>query len=74
MSIEIISCSISTKVWDQAGIKFKSAGSAIGLATYCATGPGSGINVYRQYGLYEYFPIFTNQVGIYTIAIKLSIF
>ena len=28
--------------WDRAGIKLETPGSAVGLATDCATGPGSG--------------------------------
>ena len=31
--------SIFTKVWDQAGIEIATPGSAVGLATDCATGP-----------------------------------
>ena len=38
MTEEIISWSISTKVWDQAGIELTTPGSAVGLATDCATG------------------------------------
>ena len=46
MTLEIISCSISTKVWDRAGIKLATPGSAVRLAsvarhvTDCATRPG----------------------------------
>ena len=36
--LEIISWSISTKVWDRAGLKLAGPGSAVGLATNCATG------------------------------------
>ena len=39
MALEIISWSISTKVWGQAGIKLATPGSAVELATDCATGP-----------------------------------
>ena len=41
MTVEIIS--ISTKVWDQAGIELATPGSAVGLATDCATGPGDAL-------------------------------
>ena len=47
MTIEIISWSISTKVWDQAGIELATPGSAVRHAsvdrhvTDCATRPGS---------------------------------
>ena len=39
-TIEIISLSISTKVWHWAGIELATPRSAVGLATDCATGPG----------------------------------
>ena len=39
MTVEIISWSISTKVWDQAGIKLNTPESAVGLATDCDMGP-----------------------------------
>ena len=47
MTIEIISWSISTKVWDRAGIKLATLGSAVRLASVarqvidCATWPGT---------------------------------
>ena len=47
MTVEIISWSISTKVWDRAGIELPTPGSAVRLAsvarhvTDCATRPGS---------------------------------
>ena len=46
MTVEIISWSISTKVWDRAGFKLATPGSAVSFAsvtghvTDCATGPG----------------------------------
>ena len=46
MTVEIISRSISTKVWDRAGIELATPGSAVRHAsvarhaTDCATGPG----------------------------------
>ena len=40
MDIEIISQSISTKVWDQARIELVTSGSAVALTTDCTTGPG----------------------------------
>ena len=41
MTVEIISRSISRKVWDQAGIKLAAIpGFAVGLATDCLTGHG----------------------------------
>ena len=41
MTIEIISRSISKKVWDRAGIELATPGTAVRHATNCATGPGS---------------------------------
>ena len=47
MTVEIISWSISTKVWDRAGIELATPGSAVRLASVaryvpqCATRPGS---------------------------------
>ena len=41
MTVEIISWSISTKAWDQAGIQLTNPGSAIRLATNWATRPSS---------------------------------
>ena len=40
MIVEIISRSISTNVWDRSGFKLAIPGSAVGLDTACATGPG----------------------------------
>ena len=46
MAVEIISRSISTKVWDRAGIEFATPGSAVRLhsvarnVTDCTTRPG----------------------------------
>ena len=40
MTVEIISLSVSTKVWDRAVIELETPGSAVGLATEGATGPG----------------------------------
>ena len=40
MTVENISHSISMKVWSQAEIELMTPGSAIRLATYCATRPG----------------------------------
>ena len=39
MTIEVISQSISMKVWDRAGIKLETPVSAVGLAKECITGP-----------------------------------
>ena len=44
MAVEIISWSISMKVWDWAGIKITTPGSAVGLATDCSMGPCKKIN------------------------------
>ena len=50
MAVEIISWSISTKVWDRAGIELATPGSAVRFAsvarhvTYCAMRPGWGLN------------------------------
>ena len=40
MTVEVISWSISKKVWGRAGIELATPGSAVRLATDCATGPG----------------------------------
>ena len=40
MTAEIISPSISTKVWEQVEIKLVTSGSEVRLITNCATGPG----------------------------------
>ena len=54
MTIEIISWSISTKVWDRAGIELATPGSAVRLAsvarhvTDCATRPGMGHNSFTN--------------------------
>ena len=42
MTVEIISCSISMKVWDKAGIKLMISASAVELSTNYATGPSKG--------------------------------
>ena len=53
MTVEIISRSISTKVWDRAGIELATPGSAVRLAsvarhvTDCTTRPG---NLGRRFG------------------------
>ena len=53
MAVEIISLSISTKVWDRAGIELATPGSAVRLAsvarhvTDCATRPGQWLTVLR---------------------------
>ena len=39
MTVEIISRSISRKVWDRVGIKLATPASAVGLTTNCDTGP-----------------------------------
>ena len=41
MAIEIILCSISTKVLNWVGIERTTTGSAVGLATHCAKGSGT---------------------------------
>ena len=41
MTLENISWSISTKVWDQAWFKLATPGSTMGLATDCATRPSA---------------------------------
>ena len=43
MNVENISWSISTKVWERTGIKLTTPGSAITLATDCASWPGGFI-------------------------------
>ena len=45
MFVEIISRSISTKVWNQAGIKLPTPGSAVRPVTDCAFGPGMSSDV-----------------------------
>ena len=44
MTLEIISRSISTKVWYRAVIELAIPRSAIGLATNCTMGPGINTN------------------------------
>ena len=39
MAVEIISRSISTKVWDRAGIQLETPGSSVRHVTNCATRP-----------------------------------
>ena len=52
MTVEIISLSISTKVWDRAGIELETPGIAVRHAsvarhvTDCATRPGNFLDVY----------------------------
>ena len=66
MTIEIISRSISTKVWDRAGIELATPGIAVGHAsgarhvTDCATWPGicsikKDCNILREKSLAIYF-------------------
>ena len=43
MNIEIISCSMSWKVWDRARVKLTTPGFAVGLGTDCSTGPGRDV-------------------------------
>ena len=40
MTVENISLTISTKVWDRATIEVMTPGSAIGLTPHCAMRPG----------------------------------
>ena len=40
MTVEIVSRSILTKVWDLAKIQLETPESAFGLTTDCAMGPG----------------------------------
>ena len=40
MAVEIISCSISMKIWDRAGMEHATPGSAVRQITDCATLPG----------------------------------
>ena len=67
MTIEIISWSISTKVWDRAGIELATPGSAVRLAsvarhvTDCATRPGTGYN----WGRYLTGKAWHNTIRIY---------
>ena len=46
--VEIISRSISTKVWDRTGIELATPGSAVRLASDCATGPSHLPNMKRK--------------------------
>ena len=48
MTVEIISQSISTKVWDQARIKLTTTGSAVRLVADCANQPGATICAKRS--------------------------
>ena len=61
LTIETISRSISTKVWDQAGIELTTPVSAAGLTTNCGTGPGSellNIITFIQGYIYMYSCLF----------------
>ena len=58
MTVEIISWSISTKVWDRAGIELATPGSAVRLAsvarhvTDCATRPGR-LHLWQPHTIYS---------------------
>ena len=62
MTVEIISWSISTKVWDRVGIELATPGSAVRFAsvakhvTDCATRPGNLLNTWPEdrLGYYEW--------------------
>ena len=64
MTVEIISWSISTKVWDRAGIELATPGSAVSFASVtrhvadCATRPGFFFLLNGTYELYSVFKIF----------------
>ena len=45
MTVEITPWSISMKVWDLAGIKLMTPGSAIRLTIHCSTWPGRGMKM-----------------------------
>ena len=59
MSVEIISRSISTKVWNRAGMELATPGSAVRLAsvarhvTDCATRPGKIWTLFDTDGILE---------------------
>ena len=53
MTVEIISRSISMKVWHQAGMRPETPGSAVRLATDCPTGL---TQVFILYAAIAFFP------------------
>ena len=65
MTVEIISWSISTKVWDRAGIELATPGSAVKLVsvaryvTECATRPCRGCEFKTHARLYTFFRYFS---------------
>ena len=63
MTVEIISSSISTKVWDWAQIKLTTPGSSIGLATDCAMGLVCWICYYEHFKeAFAYFDKYENHM------------
>ena len=57
MTVEIISWSISTKVWDRAGIELATPGSAVRLASVCSTQQSSMRK--ESLGLFYFYSIST---------------
>ena len=54
MAVEIISCSVSTKVWDWAGIELATPGSAVGRITDYALFPGPNYTCKCMYNCIYY--------------------
>ena len=74
MTAEIISLSISTKVWDRAGVELTTPGSAVRLAsvarhvTDCATRPGIPNIPCQQFVIVVFLDIhiFFNNFGLWS--------
>ena len=66
MTVEIISCSISTKVWDLAMIKLATPGSAVGHITDCSKrpDPAQTVDLLKQIDIFI-FIMLTIMTGIY---------
>ena len=69
MTVEIISCSISTKVWDWAGVELATPGSAVGhtsvvrnVNTDWAVRPGLRVSWLQMIFFFMFFPI----ISLYT--------
>ena len=57
-AVEIISQSISTKVWEQVGIELATPGLAVHCITYCTTRPGK-----HEMVLFTFFILDTGKAG-----------
>ena len=73
MTIEIISCSISTKVWDWAGIELTTPGSTVGLATDCADDPSKFTRNVKPYFSYK-SDLLSVVIGLFWVIIHIYTF